>query len=365
MNLHSDIGYLFFKLIRLGLGTEVYTDFPILRTKQWRAICDMGMKQSVIGILLSGIEHLPQEKRPEKAIMIKLVNLCLSVEHHNRILNRKAVELSDYYIRNGFSPILLKGQGIATLYPKPEWRMPGDIDLWLTDGRKKVTEFVKKENPEAEVLYLHIKTFPEDGIELEIHTVPSMMYNPFADRKLRKWMNVWKDMAVRKELPGGVGAVYVPCDEMNRVYMLVHKYRHVFSEGIGLRQMTDYMMLLRKGFTEEERLKTVRIMKELNLTAFCRAVMFVLTECLGMEKEFILMEPDRKSGMRLLEMIITGGNFGKYDSSYRDKKERQKTLLGKYITANIKNIGFLRDYPNEALWGPYSMLYNWIWRKLH
>lgn len=361
MNLHSDIGYLFFRLIRLGLGTEVYTDFPILKTEQWTAICDMGMKQSVIGILLAGIEHLPQEKRPEKAIMMKLINLCLRIEHQNRKLNRKAVELSDYYMKNGFSPILLKGQGIATLYPKPEWRMPGDIDLWLADGRKKVTEFIRKQRPEAEVLYHHIHLNENDGMEVEVHTVPTLLYNPFSNRKLQKWFAIWKDRAINVELPNSVGTVSVPCDEMNRVFLLIHKYRHLFCEGIGIRQMADYMMLLRKGFTEEERVRTVRILKDLHLTAFCRAVMFVLTDALGMEKEYLLMEPDEKAGKLLLDEIIAAGNFGKYDT--RIDRTIKGDSLKSFYYRNKRNMRFLRYFPNEALWGFYFKIYNWFWRR--
>lgn len=356
-----NLSKLFFRLIRLGLGTELCTDFPILEPGQWTAICDMGMKQSVIGILLAGIEHLPQEKRPEKAIMMKLINLCLRIEHHNRILNRKAVELSDYYIRNGFSPILLKGQGVATLYPRPEWRMPGDIDLWLADGRKKVTEFIRKQRPEAEVLYHHIHLNENDGMEVEVHTVPTLLYNPFSNRKLQKWFAIWKDRAINVELPNSVGTVSVPCDEMNRVFLLIHKYRHLFCEGIGIRQMVDYMMLLRKGFTEEERVRTVRILKDLHLTAFCRAVMFVLTDALGMEKEYLLMEPDEKAGKLLLNEIITAGNFGKYDT--RIDRSIKGDSLKSFYYRNKRNMRFLHYFPNEVVWGFYFKIYNWFWRR--
>ncbi len=199
--------------------------------------------------------------------------------------------------------------------------MPGDIDLWLPEGREKVTEVIKKEYPEAKALYMHIEVKPEKGVTLEIHNVPALMYNPFAFRKLRKMMNGWKDMATELELPDGAGKVLVPCDEMNRVYMLAHKFRHMFTEGIGLRQMMDYMMLLRKGFTEEEKDNTVIKLKELHLDVFCRAVMYVLTEYLGMEKKFCLMEPDKGAGERLLDIIIEGGNFGKFNVNSESYKK--------------------------------------------
>ena len=173
---------LFFKLLRLGIGTEIYKDFPNLSSEEWNRICFYAKKQAVIGILTDGIECLPPEKRPERAIMLKLIDLCLKIEKTNKKLNRKAAELTLHYKNSGFTPILLKGQGVATMYPRPERRMPGDIDLWLPEGRKKVTEFVKKEYTEAKALYMHIEVKPEEGVTLEIHNVPALMYNPFAQK---------------------------------------------------------------------------------------------------------------------------------------------------------------------------------------
>ena len=120
----------------------------------------------------------------------------------------------------------------------------------------------------------------------------------------------------------------------------------------------DMLLLLRESRKDD----TVKKLKELHLDVFCRAVMYVLTEYLGMEKKFCLMEPDKGAGERLLDIIIEGGNFGKFNVKRISEKNKKRSLLGKYIAANIKNIRFIGDYTNEVLWGPYFMLYNWIWR---
>ena len=83
----------------------------------------------------------------------------------------------------------------------------------------------------------------------------------------RKWIKDAKFI----ELPEGTGRVKVPSDEMNRVYLLVHLYRHVFSEGIGLRQMADYAVFLSKGCTEEDKAIAMEHLKELNMTKFAGA----------------------------------------------------------------------------------------------
>ena len=146
----------FFWLLRLGIGTEVYSNFPVLTEEEWQNIYDMGKKQSVCVLLLEGINCLPEEKRPGEELIMQLTRIKVTVERVNRKLDQKAVKVCNFFRKYGFSPILLKGQGIATLYPKPELRTPGDIDIWLPDGREKVTKFIKDRKPEAEVLFHHI-----------------------------------------------------------------------------------------------------------------------------------------------------------------------------------------------------------------
>ena len=168
-------------------------------------------------------------------------------------------------------------------------------------------------------------------------------------------------MGQETDLPDGAGKVVTPCDEMNRIYMLAHKYRHLFTEGIGLKQVIDYLFLMKKGFSEEERIKTMNILKELKMTRFCSAVMYILVDVLGMERKHLIMEPDKAAGKRLLGEIIAGGNFGMYDE--RIDREVKNDSIQSFWMRNKRNMRFITDYPHEVLWGPYFKIYNWFWRR--
>lgn len=48
-------------------------------------------------------------------------------------------------------------------------------------------------------------------------------------------------------LPDGYGGITVPTINFNIIYILSHLYRHVFTEGIGLRQLIDYYFVLVKS----------------------------------------------------------------------------------------------------------------------
>lgn len=342
----------FFKLIRLGIGTEIYSDFPTLDRECWAQVCGLSKTMALMGIMVSGIETLPKEKMPEKDILLRLVERVWQTEKMNAELNRKSVEMYQLYNKEGFSPILLKGQGTATFYSKPERRMPGDVDLWLMGGKKEITEYLNGKFDKLDISDRHIKPLEKGYEGVELHTIPCEMNSPAANKSLKKMLEKWKNECVLIDLPNGIGKVRIPSDRMNRTYMLIHKYSHFKSGGIGLKQVLDYMMLLRKGFTEEERIVSVKDIKELNLERFCSAVMYVLKEYLGMEDEFLLMKPNKSLGMALLDEIFTTGNFGFYDERYtKAEGERPKAGFHDKLKRKIMQI---RMCPQEVFWGHFN-----------
>ena len=78
---------------------------------------------------------------------------------------------------------------------------------------------------------------------------------------------------------------------------------HFFFEGIGLRQMIDYYYLLLRGFSEEERLKTVHILKSVGMYKFTAAVMYVMKEIFSLPDKFLLMKPNNRIGKILISEI--------------------------------------------------------------
>lgn len=348
---NRNIVYPLFKLIRLGLNTEQNYSFPQLTNKEWNNLIDLSKKLSITGIVFSGIEKLDKIKRPEKFILLELIDFCVKTEKMNRIHNLKVTRIYNLFEENGFQPIIMKGQGIATLYSSPNRRMSGDVDIWVDCRMSSVADFVLKRDPQAIVSKRHIQSKKDKDMTVEVHTIPALMFNPFSNRKLERWFIEWRKDAIMVNLPDA-GYIATPCDEMNRIFLLVHKYMHFLCGGIGMKQMTDYMMLLQKGFTEEERLRTVEKIKKLNMGKFCSAVMFILKDKFGLEDKYLLMKPNRKAGEILLEEIMTTGNFGFYDERYKEEmsflKRMRYRLKRRYMMVKYFGTEPLWDYFNRV-----------------
>lgn len=81
-----------------------------------------------------------------------------------------------------------------------------------------------------------------DKTEVELHFQPSYMYNPVTNRRLLAFCRNHRNAcaANRVVLEETDRPVAVATDAFNRVYVLQHIMRHLFEEGIGLRQLMDY-----------------------------------------------------------------------------------------------------------------------------
>lgn len=354
MNLHEA----FFCVLRLGLGME--EEFPYTLTREeWQELMDIGYRQSLFGVMMDGIARLNAERKPPRELILRGMQLLMRIEMTNRQLNRRVRETVDYFEREGLHACLLKGQGLAALYPNPLHRMPGDIDIWLRDGRKNIIAFLKDRFDNLNIRYHHVECPLWNDVEVEVHTTPSWMNNPFVNRKLQALFSEWKSNVTCVDLPDE-GRVKVPSDEMNRIYVLLHIYRHLFQEGIGLRQLADYCMLLKKGITEEEKRHAVSLLKKLRMTRFAMAVMYVMEEVFGLEKEKMLLNPSEKYGRRLLKEIILAGNFGQYDN--RINRKMLTSAFGRFLISIKRNLRFMLDYPYETLWAVPFKLWHYAWR---
>lgn len=356
---------IFFRLLRLAAGTPAGGWNAELSEADWKAVFEISRKQALIAVVLDGAEKLPEERRPPRSVLMPWIALVQQIEAANRRLNRIAARVCERFATEGMGCVVLKGQGNATLYPRPLHRMSGDIDLWVEGSRKEVVNYVRRYCPDAEVVYHHVDFPVLEGAEIEIHFTPSWMNSWQTNRRLQKYFreNMPRQMLHRVELPEGAGTIPVPTPDMNRVYLLLHIYRHLFDEGVGLRQLLDYYFVLQVPCSEAERAEAVRILGRLRMRRFASAVMYVLQEVFGMDDSWLLLPPSPVYGARLLDEIMSAGNFGQYDG--RILRRQDETPWQKFCRKVARNFTFLKDYPDEVLCSPLFKIWHYQWRLRH
>ena len=236
---------IFFELLRFCIGTvqEVPSS---LKGADWRVLYAMARKQCLVGVLFDGIKRLPADVGMDKGLLFQWMAQNQTLRKANARLDKAAVEVAEWFGRKGFRTCVLKGQGNALLYPPGMERMPGDIDLWVDGGDRKVVSFVRSLSPDEKVCYHHIG-FPEyNGVEVEVHFRPSFLFCFRHNRRLQGYYERVMDgqFAHRVKL-GEQGEVAVPKAEFNLIFQLTHIFTHLMNEGIGLRQLLDYFFVLK------------------------------------------------------------------------------------------------------------------------
>lgn len=352
----------FFKLVRMGMGACVDNDVR-LDAAQWAHIADLASEQALSAIVLDGIARLSAEQAPPRDVLLRLIAVTQRVEADNRHLNVVAAKATARLGRDGLPAVVLKGQGLAVLYPNPLHRTPGDIDLWVKGSRAQVVDYARRYSPHARVLYHHVDFNVVPGVPIELHFVPSWMYQAPVNRRMQCFFESCRAASLRNAvmLPEGAGAVAVPTVTMNRVFILAHICRHLFTEGVGLRQLADYYFVLRQPVTDVERAESLAALRRLHLYRLAGAVGYVLQAVFGLDACYLPVPPSEERGRRLLREVLLAGNFGKYDTRIRHSAAEGSAV--NFVRRVRRDLTFVADYPGEALWSPVFKLWHYGWRR--
>lgn len=342
------------ELILISIGKLSHFS-KTLSDDEWKELFESARFQAILGICFTGLEQLPNGQGPSKGILMKWLAYKERIGRTNSLLNSQAKELTSLFAEGGFQTTILKGQGVAKLYPIPQRRQSGDIDIWVSGERDNIVKFARTKGQVYSVSIKHAKYKYFKDTLVEIHFIPTWFYNPFNHYKWIKWLHNVKD----KQFCVSDGGYSIPTIQFNLVYSLIHIYRHLFDEGIGVRQLMDYYYILIHS-KQSERCEAYKILCSFGMKRFVRAVMFIMQEFFLLEDTFLLALPSEKYGRRFMSIIIEGGNFGSIDPNNQHNDE---TIVSRGIRnmRHISKIAF--DYPSEVFWAPIWKLWHWCWRK--
>lgn len=316
---------------------------------EWEALLDESIRQAVYGIMLDGLERLPAEQRPHVNLFLEWIGLTQIGEGVNEQHQKRARELTRRFLSVGFRSCVLKGVGMALLYPNPLRRQGGDIDIWVSGSRKDVTAWMRTQCEVGYMTWHHTDAHFFDDVEVEVHFRPSWLYNPWRFRKIEKFFEneKLKQMADRKE-----GFNY-PTHVFNAVFSMTHAFHHLLEEGVGFRHIVDYYYIV-KSLTVDERAEVMRVIKDIRMEKFMGALMYVLNEACGMASVLMLCEPNVKEGVFLLKEVQAAGDFG---CDRKGEKLKHNSIKRFWVMA--------QHYPSEVVWMIPWKAYQLCWRTIN
>lgn len=346
----------------------------------------MAKKQALTGFIGSSLNNIkgkvlvetdPKSKDAFENLIMEWTGDVVKIARRNQKVNKDVAEEFQMLETKGLQCCLLKGQGNALMYPDPDSRTSGDIDVWVrlkdsvnTDANiRRIIQIVKSERPDSKATYHHIDAPDINGTPVEVHYRPQFLFFLAHDKRLQKFFMDNADEQFLHKVNLDENEVAVPTAEFNMVFQLSHIYNHLFHEGIGLRQIVDYYYVLKSLSTnlssaENEEASYARgmVLHQCGLHRIAGALMWIMVSQLGMDKDWAIAEPDKKRGRFVLNEILQGGNFGKYD---KRNAKFGNSQLGKNIQRIIRDFRLVRYFPSEALSEPFFRLWHAWWRLKH
>lgn len=330
--------------------------------QEWNELYTISKKQALLGITFAAIERLPTCQRPQRRILLQWGMAAKRIQTLNKQYTSQVKAIIRKFEEDGFRGIILKGLSVAQYYKidhLDQLRTPGDLDIWFDSSREDTVSYARRNDPNCVVVYHHVEYPRIHGVDVEIHMTPSWMNNYFTNRVVQSYFEEQKRhqfvLADRlHELP-------MPTLAFNRVYILIHMYRHLFHTGIGLRQLLDCYYVLRQGFHDAERVEAMRILSSLKMERFVGAIMWVLKDVFCLEDTYLLTQPNEQEGRLLLKEMVLVGNFGHSDPRVTHLRNESDFSYG--LRKLNRNFQYLRRYPSEVLWSPLFKIWHYFWRK--
>ena len=317
----------FFALLRSGLWNEVPERACFAGGTDWETLYRLSFEQTVVPLVTDGINRLPKEFLPaEPERMDPFLGDMMATVKRNRSLDAFIPKL--FQALKDIPVVLVKGQSLAQDYLEPERRQPGDIDLLLTPASYEAAKAVLL--PKATtVLEEQAETWHQGmrfkSVEVEVHGSISTLMSRKLDRQLAALLQQQFDGRPFPFVHIGGAEIPVPEADFNAVYIFVHFLQHFWSGGVGLRQLTDWMVFVSVHKRDIHPVILEKRLQELGLLRLWKVFTGFVQEYLGCpaEKLPLAAKPEPKKNVRIWKFIRRCGNFGKN----RDRSRKEESYL--------------------------------------
>lgn len=344
-------------LLRAQLWLKPVDDIVLPSTmNEWNELMDMAYKQTVVCFISAAclrhkdVDNIPTDIREEMQAVIE-ENKKIH-KYHNSVL----IELITKFEEQGLHPILLKGQGIAQMYPEPELRQCGDIDLYFRlEEYQRAETYIREIEDEVDkhiINYNHYETQYKD-IVVEVHKHTSWLPNPFANKRFQEFtseeLNYFDAINIDDKL------ISIPSPLFNLVSVFVHMWNHFESKGVSLRQMCDVVMMLSfyNGIIPHKELN--RAIRRLSFSLPWQVSICAFEEKLGLLPCNSSFDDEIKyRASAMLKIIFNDGafNFGKNKDKYA-KLSGIKRRIAVHLDGHRE---FMKVYPvtGNRIWWRYA-----------
>lgn len=250
--------------------------------EEWQRCFDLAVQQQVLALTFPAMAALPKEHRPGFALWSKWMAYAentAKMSHHKREIVRK---IGGWLADEGLSTMIIKGFSVAALYPRPELRECGDIDIYSGNDYDAVNACLTKHGltvgrPDGH--HVHVKV---DGVSVEHHF--SFGNSRVKDDK-QGVEKKFRQLAIHERKATSMPGIFFPNAVFAAMYVGWHAHKHFLHEKIELRHVIDWALCLRQ-LTKDEAVALQEMKGDSNWGRFLDVLTAIAIRRLGMPKEW-------------------------------------------------------------------------------
>lgn len=282
----------------------------------------------------------------------------------------------------GVQPVLLKGFGLATLYPTPYLRQWGDLDIYVgpeqyhaaADVLRKTYPDARHHDEEWEELK-HYCFILSDGNIIEMHRRTMALVS----RRDQRCVDTLEDEAMRHTETMDIEGltVNIPEAKFNILFVFMHAWEHFYETGAGCKQLADLALLLSQPHPEDLDKYLEKPLRKLYLFKPWLLIGYMMVHAFGLKPGQVPLYKEtrwvKKHGQRLYDKIIEEGlarppkrKENRYTA--RDKAMKMPIIQRKLLTLRLRiehemsMSPYVLSYSLHRLW---AMIIKGIRRTLH
>lgn len=360
----ENIQHLFLELLRSGLWGSSPNPEHFIHA-DWRAIFKLADVQTVGTIVLDGASLLPKEVHPPLDIKMRRIGLMQQVERINAVHGKTLALIHETLANKGIHEVYMKGQIVATRYPKPLHRQPGDIDFVVSkrDYAKTLKVLSTIGKVDFGMVHEHHGMAWINGVAVEPHYKVHNFQRPSTDKAMQSMFeDVFPDHLVAVDIDGDSLPSFPPTFES--VFLVSHMVNHVYEEGLGLRQIVDYAMFLNQcGGDIIVGLHTAYL-RRMRMFRAWRLFTCICERQLGLKLPAFVEPFSRKEeemAQWLFDDVMRVGNFGRGEYVFQYKGLADALRNYRWVVSRCLSLRFV--CPSEADWWIVSKAYRFFKKR--
>jgi len=267
--------------------------------------------------------------------------------------------LKDTLTACGIRFVLFKGAVLRSLYPVPESRIMGDIDILIDkENRKRAHNALKAAGFSCESSNGPVWDYKKNDILIEVHTA---ILNDSID--LKKTAQSFED-AIDRAVYNGCGGLFD--DTYHFEYLIAHTAHHFRFYGAGIKLILDLAFILKYGKTDLK--KALKELDDIGLGRFAREIISVCFKWYGTGVQF------NQDVAKTEEFLISYGAFGGSDRNSAAVVARKDIESGKSTSSflmklrlafpsykKLKNIPYIKFINGKPWLTPLAWIYRFIY----